>query len=81
VHAAHAALLPGQALIAVTAVGLNFRDVLNVLDMYPGDPGAPGSDCSGVVVSLPPATHSGMLTHHASRIFCNIAEMPCQGAC
>ena len=36
--------------VAVKAVGLNFRDVLNVLGMYPGDPGAPGSDFSGVVM-------------------------------
>ena len=33
------------------AVGINFRDVLNVLGMYPGDPGAPGSDVAGVVVA------------------------------
>ncbi|CAE7420883.1 pikAI [Symbiodinium sp. CCMP2456] len=32
----------------VAAVGLNFRDVLNVLDLYPGDPGDPGLDCSGI---------------------------------
>ncbi|KAL6765562.1 chaperonin 10-like protein, partial [Haematococcus lacustris] len=38
-------------LLAVTAVGLNFRDVLNVLGMYPGDPGNPGSDCSGVIMA------------------------------
>jgi NADPH:quinone reductase-like Zn-dependent oxidoreductase len=30
------------------------RDVLNVLGMYPGDPGAPGGDCAGVVVSVGP---------------------------
>lgn len=36
------AVAAGQALVAVSAVGLNFRDVLNVLGMYPGDPGAPG---------------------------------------
>jgi NADPH:quinone reductase-like Zn-dependent oxidoreductase len=41
----------GQLLVRVAAVGINFRDVLNVLGMYPGDPGAPGSDFSGVVVS------------------------------
>ena len=35
-------LAPGKALLAVSAVGLNFRDVLNVLGMYPGDPGPPG---------------------------------------
>ena len=33
----------------VKAVGLNFRDVLNVLGMYPGDPGVPGADFAGVV--------------------------------
>ncbi|GFH15811.1 type I polyketide synthase, partial [Haematococcus lacustris] len=42
--AAAAAMQPGEMLLAVTAVGLNFRDVLNVLGMYPGDPGNPGSD-------------------------------------
>ena len=35
--------------LQVKAVGLNFRDVLNVLGMYPGDPGPPGGDCAGVV--------------------------------
>jgi len=42
---------PGDVLLAVKAVGINFRDVLNVLGMYPGDPGAPGSDCAGVVMA------------------------------
>ncbi|CAL6313896.1 unnamed protein product [Bathycoccus prasinos] len=37
--------------IAVKAVGLNFRDILNVLGMYPGDPGNPGSDFSGTVLT------------------------------
>jgi hypothetical protein len=45
-------LAPGSVLVAVKAVGINFRDVLNVLGMYPGDPGPPGSDCAGVVVSV-----------------------------
>ena len=36
-----------SATLQVKAVGLNFRDVLNVLGMYPGDPGAPGGDCAG----------------------------------
>jgi len=36
-----------QQVVAVRAVGLNFRDVLNVLGMYPGDPGDPGSDFAG----------------------------------
>lgn len=38
--------------MSVRAVGLNFRDVLNVLGMYPGDPGAPGADCAGIVESI-----------------------------
>jgi 3-oxoacyl-(acyl-carrier-protein) synthase/NADPH:quinone reductase-like Zn-dependent oxidoreductase len=40
------------ATLWVKAVGLNFRDVLNVLGMYPGDPGAPGGDCAGIACSL-----------------------------
>ena len=38
-------------LLRVHAVGLNFRDVLNVLGEYPGDPGPPGGDCAGAVVA------------------------------
>jgi len=38
----------------VRAVGLNFRDVLNILGMYPGDPGDPGGDCAGVVAAVGP---------------------------
>lgn len=41
-------LAAGEAEVEVRAVGLNFRDVLNVLGEYPGDPGPPGLDCSGV---------------------------------
>ena len=44
--------------VEVRATGINFRDVLNVLGMYPGDPGMPGLECAGVVtammVSVPP---------------------------
>ncbi len=42
----------GMVELAVRAVGLNFRDVLNVLGMYPGDPGPPGADCAGVVIAV-----------------------------
>ena len=42
----------GEVLLRVRAVGLNFRDVLNVLGEYPGDPGPPGGDCAGVVVAV-----------------------------
>ncbi|OEH78593.1 pksn polyketide synthase for alternapyrone biosynthesis related protein [Cyclospora cayetanensis] len=40
--------------VRVRAVGLNFRDVLNVMGLYPGDPGPPGSDCAGIVVATGP---------------------------
>ena len=42
----------GMVEVAVQAVGLNFRDVLNVLGMYPGDPGPPGADCAGVITAI-----------------------------
>ena len=42
----------GQVLLEVHAVGVNFRDVLNVLGLYPGNPGAPGADCAGVVIAV-----------------------------
>ncbi len=35
--------------IAVATVGLNFRDVLNALGLYPGDPGEVGGDLAGIV--------------------------------
>eukprot|EP00964_Phaeocystis_antarctica_P029948 scaffold16881_cov76-Phaeocystis_antarctica.AAC.1 len=44
-----APLPAGEVELCVHAVGLNFRDVLNVLDQYPGNPGPPGSDCAGVI--------------------------------
>ncbi len=43
---------PGEVEIRVHATGLNFRDVLNVLDLYPGDPGPLGGECSGEVVAV-----------------------------
>ncbi len=43
----------GQVQIRVDAAGLNFRDVLNVLGLYPGDPGrVGGGDLAGVVTEL-----------------------------
>ncbi|HET9876926.1 MAG TPA: SDR family NAD(P)-dependent oxidoreductase, partial [Mycobacterium sp.] len=43
----------GQVQIRVEAAGLNFRDVLNVLGLYPGDPGQiGGGDLAGVVTKL-----------------------------
>ena len=37
-----AVLKPHEVLLSVTSTGLNFRDVLNMLGMYPGQPGPPG---------------------------------------
>jgi acyl transferase domain-containing protein/NADPH:quinone reductase-like Zn-dependent oxidoreductase/acyl carrier protein/NADP-dependent 3-hydroxy acid dehydrogenase YdfG len=38
-----------EVVIRVKSTGLNFRDVLNVLGMYPGDAGPLGGECSGVI--------------------------------
>jgi NADPH:quinone reductase-like Zn-dependent oxidoreductase/acyl carrier protein len=43
---------PGYAQVRVEAAGLNFRDVLNVLGLYPGDPGPVGGDFAGIVTQL-----------------------------
>ncbi|KAL0028772.1 hypothetical protein WJX79_006627 [Trebouxia sp. C0005] len=48
-------LKPNQVLVQIRALGLNFRDVLNVLGMYPGNPGLPGADCAGVIMAVGPA--------------------------
>lgn len=42
----------GQVEIRVHATGLNFRDVLNALGMYPGDPGPLGNECAGVITAV-----------------------------
>ncbi|MEU2666475.1 type I polyketide synthase [Micromonospora sp. NPDC007220] len=44
---------PGQVRIAMRAAGLNFRDVLIALDMYPGG-GVMGGEGAGVVVETGP---------------------------
>ena len=48
---------PGEVEIRVDAAGLNFRDVLNVLDLYPGDAGPLGAECSGRIVELGEGVH------------------------
>ena len=40
--------------VDVRAAGVNFRDVLNVLGMYPGDGGVPGAEAAGVVTATGP---------------------------
>ncbi len=43
--------------VAVEATGMNFKDVLNALGMYPGDPGPLGGECAGTVVAAGKAVH------------------------
>jgi acyl transferase domain-containing protein/NADPH:quinone reductase-like Zn-dependent oxidoreductase len=50
--ASPAAVAAGQVEIRVLAIGLNFRDVLNALDMYPGEAGPLGNECVGEVLAL-----------------------------
>ncbi len=61
---------PGEVEIRVVSSAMNFKDVLNVLGMYPGDAGPLGSECAGVVtaagrgVDLPPGTPVVAATGH-----------------
>jgi acyl transferase domain-containing protein/NADPH:quinone reductase-like Zn-dependent oxidoreductase/acyl carrier protein len=43
---------PGEVRLRVQCTGLNFRDVLNALGLYPGEPGPLGGECAGVVTAL-----------------------------
>ncbi|GAC1343814.1 MAG: type I polyketide synthase [Ktedonobacteraceae bacterium] len=43
---------PGQVEIQVHAVGLNYRDVLKAMGVYPGEPVPFGAECSGKIVRL-----------------------------
>ena len=47
-------LVGDEIRIAVRAAGVNFRDVMNVLDMYPGDAGWLGLECAGVISEVGP---------------------------
>ncbi len=38
--------------INVMAAGLNFRDVMNALDLYPGDAGKLGGECAGIITKV-----------------------------
>jgi acyl transferase domain-containing protein/acyl carrier protein len=44
----------GEVEIEVEATGLNFKDVLNLLGMYPGDPGPLGGECAGRITAVGP---------------------------
>ncbi len=49
-----AALAPGEVRLKILASGINFRDVLLALDMYPGGGVPLGVECAGVVIELGP---------------------------
>ncbi|WP_433498685.1 SDR family NAD(P)-dependent oxidoreductase [Sphaerimonospora sp. CA-214678] len=55
---ADAPLAPGQVRIGVRAAGVNFRDVMLALGLYPEDPGGPGGalglEGAGVVTAVGP---------------------------
>lgn len=42
----------GEVEVRIRASGLNFRDVLNALGMYPGPAGPIGAECAGVIESV-----------------------------
>jgi acyl transferase domain-containing protein/acyl carrier protein len=42
-------LKQNEILIETVAIGVNFRDVLNAMNLYPGNPGPLGIECSGIV--------------------------------
>lgn len=44
----------GEVEIRVAATGLNLRDVLGAMNLYPGDPGPLGSECSGTITAVGP---------------------------
>jgi len=48
---------PQEVRVQVRATGMNFRDVLNALGMYPGDPGPLGYEGAGVVVEIGADVH------------------------
>ncbi|MEK2476996.1 type I polyketide synthase [Streptomyces noursei] len=50
-------LTEGQVRIQVQAAGVNFRDVLNALGMYPGEAGLLGAEAAGVVTETGPGVH------------------------
>ncbi len=48
----------GEVEIRVHATGLNFRDVMGAMGVYPGDPGPLGSECAGTIAAVGPGVDS-----------------------
>ena len=65
-----ALLKPLPSRIACTFCSSNpRRDVLNVLGMYPGDPGPPGGDCAGVVLRGSVLHNGGVVAGPGDAVF------------
>ena len=56
-------------------MGLNFRDVLNVLGEYPGDPGPPGGDCAGLVLQAGAGTGAAHLRTGEAALGISVASL------
>jgi acyl transferase domain-containing protein/acyl carrier protein len=81
----------GEVEIRVHATALNFRDVLNVMGLYPGDPGPLGAECAGeivgigeginhfaigdAVVAIAPASFAGYVTANAELVAAKPVQM------
>jgi malonyl CoA-acyl carrier protein transacylase len=86
----------GQVEIEVAVAGMGFRDVLNVLGMYPGDPGPLGAECAGriaavgkdvtefapgdEVIAIAPGAHDGYVVAEAALVARRPAELPIEDA-
>jgi acyl transferase domain-containing protein/acyl carrier protein len=71
---------PGEVQVRVLATGLNFRDVLNALGMYPGDPGPLGSESVGVIEAVGPGVTGWAVGDRVVGMtpgsFCTIVNVP-----
>ena len=70
----------GYVQVRVEAAGLNFRDVLNVLGLYPGDPGPIGGDFSGIVTELGERRHRIRGRPTRLRLHAGVVRQPVQCA-
>ncbi|GAB3833014.1 hypothetical protein GCM10027610_026160 [Dactylosporangium cerinum] len=59
----------GQVRIVVQASGINFRDVLNALDLYPDGPGPLGLEGAGTVVEVGPGVTDVMVGDRVMGLF------------
>ena len=75
----------GQVEIKVRATGLNFRDVLNVLNLYPGDPGPLGGECAGEIAAVGPGVENFKVGRSGGRAgpgqFCQLRNDACRFRC